>query len=423
MEFSIQTEKTIKELFPLFETCAVYKEMDENGYETRKDFNKMAGIFFNDMVRAERYAKTLEIKGTISDFSLDTSQSLIHGHGNKFLPIDVSRYIEKRSKCILTYRCIVNKIKITIHFILFHDIMLFMEESRKSLEEYDLYAKNMLTWLYLCSIYSYSKNTCVNELVVNVFLTPLTRKLPVSNEQILGPAHINGAYTYCCKPSGKIYIFRKEDWFKVFIHETFHAFGLDFCSTSSTDLKNTTRSIFNINSEFNIDEAYSETWAVIYHSVFISYLSMKRKNLSEFTMNLDACLQTERLYKLFQCNKILDFMGLKYEDLYDGAKKPLSLKLYREETNVFSYCVLTCVFLNDYISFLKWCFTNNTKTEMVSFAIRLKTLNEFGGFIKKQYKSKTLLDCLKYADELLIANKVKKNDFMLYRTNMAVFEM
>ena len=111
-------------------------------------------------------------------------------------------------------------------------------------------------------------------------------------------------------------------------------------------------------------------------------------------------------------------MGLKYEDLYDDERKPLSHKLYREDTNVFSYCVLTCVFLNDYISFLNWCVANNT--QMVRFD---KNLIEFGGFIKKQYKSKTLLDCLKHADDLLSANKVKKNGFMLYRTNMTVFEM
>ena len=184
----------------------------------------------------------------------------------------------------------------------------------------------MFTWLYLCS--KYSKNTCVKELEVNVFLTPIKRKLPLSNAKILGPDHINGAYTYCCKPMGEIYIFRKEDWFKVFIHETFHAFGLDFCGSSSlTDIKNITRSIFNIKSDFNIEEAYSETWAVIYNAVFISYTSMKRKNIDEFIMNLDVCLQTERLYKLYQCNKILDFMGLTYEDLYDDSKKQLSLKL------------------------------------------------------------------------------------------------
>lgn len=412
MKLTKQTKKTIRALLPLFDTCSAYKE---NESEYKKEFKKIASIFFNDIVIADKYVKTLDVKGTIRDYSVDNKPTM-----NKFLPTDISRYIENHSKNILSYTCTVNKIKITINFILFHDVLLFMEESTKKLEEYDDYVKNIFMWIYMCSIYS--KNACVKELDVNIFLTPITRKLPVSNVKTLGPEHINGAYTYCCRPIGEIYIFRQEDWFKVFIHETFHAFGLDFCGAHSTDdLKNITRSTFNIKSEFNIAESYSETWAIIYHSVFISYLSMNMKNISEFRMNLDVCLQTERLYKLYQCNKILDFMGLTYEDLYDDSKKHLTIKLYRENTHVFSYCILTCIFLNDYISFVKWCAANNP--EMVRFSIEGENLVEFGNFINEQYKAKSLLHCLKRANELLIANKEKKNDFMLYRTNMSVFEM
>ena len=280
----------------------------------------------------------------------------------------------------------------------------------------------MFMWLYICS--KYSKNTCVKELEVNVFLTPIKRRLPLSNVKILGPENINGAYTHCCKKNGEIYIFRKEDWFKVFIHETFHSFGLDFCSVSSAKIKGVVSNIFNIKSDFKIEEAYSETWAIIYHSVFISYISMKQKNLNTFLVNMDVCLQTERLYKLFQCNKILDFMGLKYEDLYDDTKKNVSLTLYKENTNVFSYCIMACIFLNDYLSFLKWCINNNAAADnMIRFSISNENFIQFGNFIKNQYNSKNLLECLKHANDLLIENKKQKNEFMVYRTNMCVFEI
>ena len=192
-------------------------------------------------------------------------------------------------------------------------------------------------------------------------------------------------------------------------------------SSSSNQLKSTVAGIFNIKSDFNIDEAYSETWAIIYHSVFISYISMKQKNLRTFLMNMDVCLQTERLYKLFQCNKILDFMGLKYEELYDDVNKKSSLALYRENTNVFSYCILACIFLNDYLSFLKWCINNNT--DILHFSATDNNFKQFGVFIKSQYKSKTFLDGLKHANGLLIKNKEQKDEFMLYRTNMCVFQM
>ena len=435
MRISKQTEKTMNALLPLFDTSSIYKEKNQIGQANRKELNKITTLFFNDISKADEYIKTLDIKGTIRDFSTD-NQKLLNEINNRFVCRNVLAYIEENSKHILSYTCFIRGIKTTINFIIFHDILLFMEESKLKLEKYDVYAKNMFTWLYICS--KYSKNMCVKEMEVNVFLTPITRKLPLLNGgtgkgrggvalggKIIGPENINGAYTYCCKEKGEIYIFRKEDWFKVFIHETFHSYGLDFCSSSSSSssnqLKSTVAGIFNIKSDFNIDEAYSETWAIIYHSVFISYISMKQKNLRTFLMNMDVCLQTERLYKLFQCNKILDFMGLKYEELYDDVNKKSSLALYRENTNVFSYCILACIFLNDYLSFLKWCINNNT--DILHFSATDNNFKQFGVFIKSQYKSKTFLDGLKHANGLLIKNKEQKDEFMLYRTNMCVFQM
>jgi hypothetical protein len=413
MQLSNQTEKTLKELLPLFDTCSVYKEKTQSGQENRKELNKISTLFFNDISKADKYIENIEIKGIIREY-----QPLLH-YDNMTVPSDVRAYIEENSKNILSYTSIINGVKITINFIIFHDILLFMDDSKIKIEKYNVYAKNMFMWLYICS--KYSKNMCVKELDVNVFLTPITRRLPLSNVKILGTEHINGAYTYCCKKEGEIYIFRKEDWFKVFIHETFHSFGLDFCSASSTHIKSIVANIFNIKSDFNIYEAYSETWAIIYNSAFISYMSMKHKNLNTFLMNFDVCLQTERLYKLFQCNKILDFMGLRYEDLYDDTKKNISLTLYRENTNVFSYCILACIFLNDYLSFLKWCVNKNS--HMLRFTITDDNFNQFGKLIKTQYNSKTLLDGLKRSNNLLIDNKKQKNEFMLYRTNMNVFDM
>ena len=420
MQLSKQTEKTMKALLPLFDTCSVYKEKSRDGQESRKELNRIETLFFNDISKADEYVKSLDIKGIIREFLFNDNEKLLH-ENNRFMTMDISNYIQENTKNRLSYTCIINGIKITIHFFLFHDILLFMDDSKVKLEKYDFYAKNMFMWIYICLKYS-GKNSCVKTLVINVFQTPITRHLPLSNVKILGPENINGAYAYCCKKDGEIYVFRREDWFKTFIHETFHAFGLDFCSSSSTKLKGTISSIFNIKSDFNIDEAYSETWALIYHSAFISYISMKQKNLKTFLMNMDVCLQTERLYKLFQCNKILDFMGLKYDDLYDDTKKNVSLTLYRENTNVFSYCVLTCIFLNDYLSFLKWCFDKND--DMIRFSITDENFNRFGDFIKTQYTSKNLLDCLNHSNELLIKLKQQNNnEMMLYRTNMCVFEL
>ena len=63
----------------------------------------------------------------------------------------------------------------------------------------------------------------------------------------------------------------------------------------------------------------------------------------------------------FQMIKILDFMGLSYNDLYKKTVVSENLRKtqYKENTNILSYYVLTTILLNNYQDFLSWCDTNN----------------------------------------------------------------
>ena len=47
---------------------------------------------------------------------------------------------------------------------------------------------------------------------------------------VLEPININGGVSNVCVKNSlsEIVIFRREEWFKVLIHETFHNYGLDF---------------------------------------------------------------------------------------------------------------------------------------------------------------------------------------------------
>ena len=46
------------------------------------------------------------------------------------------------------------------------------------------------------------------------------------------------------------------------------------------------------------------------------------------------------MFTLYQGIKVLKFMGIKYESLYerDPVNKYLRENFYKEETNIFSYC-------------------------------------------------------------------------------------
>jgi hypothetical protein len=67
-----------------------------------------------------------------------------------------------------------------------------------------------------------------------------------------------------------IYIFRKEEWFKVFIHETFHSLGLDFARMPEESANQALFSIFPVRCDYRFYEAYTETWATILHSLILA---------------------------------------------------------------------------------------------------------------------------------------------------------
>ena len=103
----------------------------------------------------------------------------------------------------------------------------------------------------------------------------------------------------------------------MFIHETFHSLGLDFSSMSNTVLNNKIKTIFPINSNFNLYEAYTEFWASIMNCVFTSYFMSKGSGIKEFYLYAEYCVGFEQFFCLFQCVKDLDFMGLHYKNLHD----------------------------------------------------------------------------------------------------------
>ena len=95
---------------------------------------------------------------------------------------------------------------------------------------------------------------------------------------ILGPPHVNSAFSSVCVPNGEIVIFRREEWLKVFIHETFHAFGFDEGLHYSDDLNNNIRKVFSLDIDFKVGEAYTESWARIINCIFYSYMNTIQKN-------------------------------------------------------------------------------------------------------------------------------------------------
>jgi hypothetical protein len=59
-----------------------------------------------------------------------------------------------------------------------------------------------------------------NPLVADILLTSAKKFYP--KDKVFGPSNVNTGYS-----SDKVVVYRKEEWFKVFIHECFHFFHFE----------------------------------------------------------------------------------------------------------------------------------------------------------------------------------------------------
>ena len=309
-------------------------------------------------------------------------------------PPEIRQHIDQSSKYELLYTFSLLNRKIKIHLVV---------EDADPLLQIDVYnehVRKILIWLSIVN--DYASKMCSKELTIYIYMTSLTKKLPNSNINILSGTHVNTAFTTTCPTVAEIVVFRKEEWFKVLIHETFHNFALDFSDMNMEEGHAKLLSIFPVKSEVNLFEAYTEFWAEIMNSIFCGYFLLKDKqNVEEFLTNFEFFMNFEVTFGFFQMVKTLDFMGLKYKDLYSLSSISTSSRetLYREDTNVLSYYVLTLILMNNYQGFLSWCNTHNLA--LLQFKKTTTNLTDFCTFIEKNHKTSSMNSGVSNMEKLL----------------------
>ena len=327
----------------------------------------------------------------------------------KAFPSKIIKHIDEFSMSLLSYNFNMFGRNINILFVIENDNL------EKLINVYNNYVDYMLVWLYIVNIYSSKK--CVKQLKIFIYHTTLLKILPESNVSILNENNVNTAFTTTCPSNSEIVVFRKEEWFKAFIHETFHNFGLDFSDMNTTKVNEKIISIFGVNSNVNLFESYTEFWARIVNIVFVSFTNMNDKNnMKEFFINSEFFINYERIFSFFQMVKILNFMGLTYNNLY--KKDNLYKKtLYKENSNVLSYYIITLIMINNYNNFLLWCNTNNS--ELLQFKKTAKNLEKYCKFIETNYKSKSIINGVECTTKLLNVTRLgsKKNKDLNYIIN------
>lgn len=366
------------------------------------------------------YDDLLTAHKNVTIHSENTSSVTVTGlkTASNFFPKIIRTYIKTTPASLFEFRSKVHGREIIVHFYLFPNTILKSSVLEK-------YMKIMLTWLAICAKYSHKK--CAEDMLINIYLTPFKKTLPSNKTTVLGPEHVNTAFTMSCSSDGEITIFREEEWFKVFLHESFHAYGLDFGMRNTGPLHRILLKLFPIKSEYSENEAYAETWARIINAILYSFFSLNNKTeQATFLLYTDFCLQLERLFAIYQMNKVLKFMGLNFSDLYDSREKSRYLRqqLYKENTHVFGYYILTAIFLNDYKQFIGWCQSNNISNSglehIMKFNCRENSFKQIGDYLSNMYNSTSFLKTIDSVKNIKIT---QKNNELHNTTRMALLDM
>jgi hypothetical protein len=146
--------------------------------------------------------------------------------------------------------------------------------------------------------------------------------------------------------------------------------------------------------------------------VFCSYLNTKSKkgfkDVDEFLDNVESFMSFEIMYSFFQMIKVLHFMNLEYKHLWEQSVNSDKMRnaLYKEDTNVLSYYVITLILIYNYQSFLSWCQHHNKS--LLQFNKTAETQMEFCHFIETKYKSQKFSHGIKCVTNLFQRVKVAK---------------
>ncbi len=363
----------------------------------QKELDNIYHSLFKQLVSASNYMSLVHLSGKLTEVVIRDQTPLSHLVDANVIPDDIRKFIKNEATHYLVYECKVLDRLAKIVFVLYTD------EELLRLDTYDMYARMMFMWIKMASVCA--RINCSRVLTVYCYMTPFKKELPTNLLRTIGTAHCNSAVTYSCRQKNEICIYRKEEFFKVFIHETFHAFGLDFSELSQTNINQQIREIFPLDIEFNSFEAYCEFWATIINCAFCAYnIAGTKCTRDEFGLYIDFCIRFERMFSLFQLNKVLRYMSLDYTDLYEDTQVSRSLRqtLYKENTNVFSYYILKSLLLYYYPEFLSWCNRNNCG--LYKFSRYRANVLRFLEFIKK-YKENLELR------EDLVLMRIKASDY------------
>lgn len=252
----------------------------------------------------------------------------------------------------------------------------------------------------ICCLQDKTEGSDITHFELDLFLTDLKKKLPEIHANNIKNTHTKSGYSQYDK---NIYvcIYRKEEWFKSFIHEIFYAFTLDF-HDNGIRYKNILSQAFCLDNNFLLTDAIIEFFSRVFNASVFLYFEKKVNKYDIYAQEFEKMIHKEQIFALMQANKILNHFGVNYTMVIDEQNKSKLNKIYKEDTNAFCTYVITSIMFFHFQRMLQWIDIEN---------------NNFFGIIKNERELVILTHyiALGSLDEDLI-QKFKKHSFVQHQS-------
>lgn len=164
--------------------------------------------------------------------------------------------------------------------------------------------------------------TIIKDKKIKITLLLSPAKKILETNKVLSPYNANSGFTFIS--SNEIFIFRKEEFPKVIIHELIHHDKNIHSNNFKSENKQLLLSKFNIRPDCKLilNETIIELWATIIHLSFVS---------KEYKVDFKKLLQTELTYSLYKSHQLLELQ----------KKQPQ--QLWFDKCNIYCYIIFKTI--------------------------------------------------------------------------------
>lgn len=179
-------------------------------------------------------------------------------------------------------------------------------------------------------IYTLNKVSRKTNVKIKIYLCDLKKQFPKSDNQILNEFNVNSGATIFDNNNRYVVIYRKEELYKVLLHELIHFYEIDFHNYNmkydryfikkfQIEVKTPVK---NSNTPLALYESYTDTLACYGHTITYALFHHYDKNIEDMNRIIDELMTKEIKHYTTIASKILKFSKLK------------------EDTHCFSYYIV-----------------------------------------------------------------------------------